>query len=141
MNEYASQKVTLPAIGLMVSSGLGIAYAIFNILMNLFSTGVGAVGALGNNDVGSGLISVFSGVFGIVFAAITILSGAVTIFGAVKMKGLSSYNLAMVGAILAMVPCVSPCCCLGLPLGIWAIVVLMDPEVKKAFDENAAASF
>lgn len=36
-------------------------------------------------------------------------------------------------AILAMIPCVSPCCLLGLPLGIWALIVLLKPEVKAAF--------
>ncbi len=33
----------------------------------------------------------------------------------------------------AMIPCVSPCCLLGLPLGIWALIVLVKPEVKAAF--------
>ena len=35
--------------------------------------------------------------------------------------------------IIAMVPCISPCCLVGLPIGIWALVVLMKPEVKAAF--------
>jgi len=36
-------------------------------------------------------------------------------------------------SIIAMIPCVSPCCCLGLPFGIWALVVLARPAVKSAF--------
>jgi hypothetical protein len=32
-----------------------------------------------------------------------------------------------------MIPCISPCCLLGLPIGIWALVVLLKPEVKAAF--------
>jgi hypothetical protein len=39
----------------------------------------------------------------------------------------------MAASIIAMIPCVSPCCLLGLPIGIWALVVLMKPEVKSAF--------
>lgn len=39
----------------------------------------------------------------------------------------------MAVSILSMVPCVSPCCLLGLPVGIWALVVLNTPEVKQAF--------
>jgi hypothetical protein len=35
--------------------------------------------------------------------------------------------------VVAMVPCLSPCCILGLPLGIWALIVLMKPEVKSSF--------
>jgi predicted Zn finger-like uncharacterized protein len=34
--------------------------------------------------------------------------------------------------ILAMIPCVN-CCILGLPFGIWGLVVLNKPEVKDAF--------
>jgi hypothetical protein len=49
------------------------------------------------------------------------------------MKKLESYGLAMAASIIAMIPCVSPCCLLGLPIGIWALVVLMKPEVKSAF--------
>jgi len=39
----------------------------------------------------------------------------------------------VVASILAMVPCISPCCLLGIPIGIWALVVLMKPEVQQAF--------
>jgi hypothetical protein len=40
----------------------------------------------------------------------------------------------MTAAILAMIPCLSSCCIVGLPLGIWALVVLSKPEVKSEFD-------
>ena len=39
----------------------------------------------------------------------------------------------MTASILAVVPCVSPCCLVGLPIGIWALVVLSKPEVKSQF--------
>jgi hypothetical protein len=50
-----------------------------------------------------------------------------------KMKRLESHGLAVTASILAMLPCTSPCCIIGLPLGIWALVVLSKPEVKSAF--------
>jgi hypothetical protein len=49
------------------------------------------------------------------------------------MKKLESYSFAMAAAIIAMIPCISPCCLLGLPFGIWALVVLGDGSVKAAF--------
>jgi hypothetical protein len=49
------------------------------------------------------------------------------------MKKLKNWNLAMAGSILAMIPCISPCCIMGLPIGIWAVIVLMKPEIKSAF--------
>ena len=42
----------------------------------------------------------------------------------------------MAGAIVAMLPC-SGCCLLGLPIGIWAIIVLIDSDVKRAFNGGA----
>lgn len=54
--------------------------------------------------------------------------------GAVKMKNLSSRGWAYTSAILAMIPCTSSICCLlGLPFGIWALIALNNPDVKRAF--------
>jgi hypothetical protein len=46
---------------------------------------------------------------------------------------------AMASSILALAPCVSPCCVVGLPIGIWSLVVLSQPEVKSAFLSGATA--
>ena len=62
-----------------------------------------------------------------------IIVGIVVLVGAMKMRKLQSYNFAMTAAIISMIPCVSPCCLLGLPFGIWALIVLLKPEVKAAF--------
>src|SRR5262249_48861747 len=53
-----------------------------------------------------------------------VLCGILIIVGGIKMMGLSGYGLAMTASILAMIPCTSPCCILGLPFGIWSVVVL-----------------
>jgi len=57
------------------------------------------------------------------------------LLGAIRMLSLRSYQLAFAASVLAMLPCVtSSCCCvLGLPFGIWALVVLNRPEVKSHF--------
>ena len=73
------------------------------------------------------------GVAGMVGAVIGIIVGIVIIMGALKMKNLQSYGFAMAAAIIAAVPCVSPCCLIGLPVGIWAVMVLNDPYVKQSF--------
>ena len=62
-----------------------------------------------------------------------LLLAILVIVGGMKMKNLDNYGLAMTAAILGMIPCISPCCLLGLPFGIWALVVLGRPEVKAAF--------
>ena len=70
---------------------------------------------------------------------ITVIAGllvmgvyAIVLLGAIKMKRLESYALAVTASILAMMPC-SGCCIIGLPLGIWALVVLCDHNVRSAF--------
>ena len=78
-------------------------------------------------------LTMLSGTVGVILSIVSMVIGLVIFFGAFKMKRLESYGLALTASILAMVPCVSPCCLVGLPIGIWAIVVLSKPEVKGAF--------
>jgi hypothetical protein len=77
--------------------------------------------------------NMFSGGFGIVSSSSGILLSAVIFYGGLKMKRLENHGLAVASSILAIIPCTSPCCLLGIPVGIWALVVLMKPEVKSAF--------
>jgi hypothetical protein len=37
------------------------------------------------------------------------------------------------GPALGLIPCFCPSCFVGIPVGIWSLVVLMKPEVKAAF--------
>ncbi|MEE9392669.1 MAG: hypothetical protein V3W41_09210 [Planctomycetota bacterium] len=78
------------------------------------------------NPVGSTGSSIFSGLLSLAICGLVI-------FGAMKMMKAESFGLSMAGAILAMIPCLSPCCCLGIPLGIWALMVMNKAEVKEAF--------
>ena len=117
-----------PAIGLMVTAGIGAAFQILGLIMNLMGAGFGAM-ARGTE----GMPSMLSGGIGAVFNVIGLVMAVVVFMGAMKMKNAQSFGFAMAAAIIAMIPCIGPCCLLGLPIGIWAIVVLMKPEVKAAF--------
>lgn len=66
------------------------------------------------------------------------LAGSGLMFvGGMKMKALESYGLSMTGAIVATISiCVNNCCCLSTPIGIWALVVLFNSDVKLAFARN-----
>ena len=64
---------------------------------------------------------------------ITPLTGGLIIFGAWRMSTLRNRPLAMAGSIIAMIPCFSPCFFIGLPIGIWSLVVLCDENVKRSF--------
>ena len=70
------------------------------------------------------------------------LAGSVVMFlGGTKMKQLQGYGLAMAGSIMATIPlCTNQCCCISLPFGIWALAVLLNPDVKLAFTRSATMS-
>jgi len=133
-DQAARAKVAGPAIGLMVVAGIGICIQILGILWKLF---MGAVAmSQMQNDVPApleGIRAFFNGPVGIILGFLGILVGVLILVGAMKMKSLQNYGLAMIVTILAMIPCISPCCILGLPIGIWALIVLLDPNVKAAF--------
>lgn len=67
------------------------------------------------------------------------LAGSILMFlGGSKMKQLQSYGLSLTGAIMGTIPlCTNNCCCLSLPFGIWALVVLLNGDVKLAFTKVA----
>src|SRR5260221_14417428 len=65
--------------------------------------------------------------------AISFGIGIVIIVGAVKMMRLRSHGFATVASVLAMLPC-GPAWLLGLPMGIWSLIVLNRQNVKAAFD-------
>ena len=67
------------------------------------------------------------------WGGLTALVAVLTLFGSIRMLSLHSYGLAMFGAILTAIPCVTPCCLVGQIAGIWAIIVLMNPDVRRAF--------
>jgi hypothetical protein len=57
------------------------------------------------------------------------------IFGGIRMIQLRSYGLCMFASIVAAVPCISVtgCCCVGEIVGIWSVVVLLNPQVRMMF--------
>jgi len=63
----------------------------------------------------------------------TLTMSILVLVGALRMKALRSYEFAMIAALLALLPCVTSCCLIGLPFGIWAIIILRRPTVKNQF--------
>lgn len=68
-----------------------------------------------------------------VFGGLGLVFSIVIGLGGWMMMSMRSYGLAMAAAVLASLPCSSPCCLIGIIGGIWGAVVLMNPEVKAAF--------
>ena len=76
---------------------------------------------------------IFAANIGIGWGGEVSLIAVLTLFVSIRMLGLHSYGLAMFGAILTAIPCVTPCCLIGQIAGLWAIIVLMNSDARKAF--------
>jgi hypothetical protein len=126
----AAQTVAGPGIALMVAGGLGMVMALLILVLML----------IGSKDPAPPLFGlpaadpdpVADTIVAIVFFSIMMCCSGVAFAGGFSLMQLRSYGLAMTGAIIALVPC-SACWLLGLPFGIWALVTLNKPDVKRAF--------
>jgi hypothetical protein len=77
-------------------------------------------------------IGLMSGGVGIAVGLVQIVLNSFGIFAAMKMMKGESYVMAWIATVIVALPC-SVCCCIGLPIAIWSIVVLIDDQVKQAF--------
>lgn len=130
--QMAMAQVSAPGTGLIVTGGLGIAVQVMLIALNLLGIGVAAVDPQ-QQAAADPVATMVGGTISIAFGLLAIAIGGLIIWGALKMKALENYGLAMTISVLAAVPCLSPCCLFGLPIGIWSIVVLMNDNVKRSF--------
>jgi hypothetical protein len=126
-SERARDRVAGPAIALMVVSLLTVVLALVSLGLHII-LGVVLVGMdrPGRRDPD---IANFAG--GACGALVALVCNATILTGATKMKGLRSYGLAMTASIIALLPCTV--CWIGLPFGIWSLVVLNNPAVKDSF--------
>jgi hypothetical protein len=132
--DAALQLVKGPAIALIITASLGIAYYGFSGLFTLFTGGTMFHQEM-PPEIPPQLRAFFEGMqgplAGVISLVIAALNGFV-LFGTIKLLRLRNHSIAVIASVVAMLPC--QCCCLfGLPFGIWALVVLNKPEVKSQF--------
>jgi hypothetical protein len=124
----AASRLAGPAIALMVVASLHLVLACIGLPFSIYEMTQaggprpGPFGDAGGNPVAN-----------IIGGVIAMAIQAFILFGAFQMKSASNYGVSMAVAILSLIPCCSSCLILGIPFGIWALIVLMDPEVKSAF--------
>ena len=130
---YAMNRVSGPAVGLIVTGGLGLFIHIAGMMVSIFLP----FPVMGNNPNAQQVPIFIQPMFGVGFAiaehALGLALGVLLLAAGAKMKNLENYGLCTAASIIAMIPCFSPCCLLGLPIGIWALVVLNDPYVRSSF--------
>lgn len=125
MQQDPAQTVSAPAIGLLVAGGVSVAGSFIWVIM-LLSAGTIIFASEDGKDA---LIGV---AFWIPLALLRVVLDGVTIYGGLQMRNLRSWNWSMASAVAACIPC-TMCCIVTLPLGIWALVILLRDETKAAF--------
>lgn len=137
--EAALAAVRGPALALQITTILGVIGIALGLAINIMTL-MGIQLPVSRLEGQPGLepemehfINSLSGGIGLVQNLIGVAVAVVIFKGVAKMQRLENYQFAMTTCILAIVPCVSPCCLLGLPFGIWALTVINRPEVKRHF--------
>jgi hypothetical protein len=70
------------------------------------------------------------------FCGLLLIKGLPMLYGGIQMMRLKNHGAAVVGAVVALLPCFY-CWFAELGFGIWALVVLSDPFVTEAFRKPA----
>ncbi len=140
----AAQRVRVPAVIQIVLWSLAALSSVYSLVRATIGVDTERIMAVirkasENNPDAAQMMQVTEQVIGIysayalpmaVVSAVLVLLGLI---GSIRMLQMKTYGLAMVAAILTLIPCVGPCCCLGLPIGIWSLVVLSNAHVRQQF--------
>jgi len=127
LREQARSRLNAPGIGLIVTGILALIYAIFQVVSSAIQ--IARIPAMAGPQQ-----NMIMGIMGVTFVlyALSIVVSVLIIRGAIKMRRLQSYGLAMTASILALLP-PHDCCVLGLVFGVWTLIVLNDVDVKGSF--------
>ena len=131
MNDVRS-RLQLPAIGLIVVGALNALSAFLLLLGRLNSIIKGRDPVITDEDRRLGYMVAI--IFFPIVSLISIAASPIIIFGGIQMLRARRYSVALVAAILSLIPLTSVCCIPGIPIGIWALMVLRHPEVRAAFE-------
>ncbi len=126
----ASRQVSGPATGLLVTGIIGAFFACLTLIASIVGM---SFAPFIRDEIPDRYAEFWEGSVGAASSIVGIVVAAFIIFAALKMRDLKQWEMCLAASIVAMIPCISPCCILGLPIGIWALVVLLRPEVKEAF--------
>jgi tRNA A-37 threonylcarbamoyl transferase component Bud32 len=118
--ENAWRQVKGPAVGLIVTAVLNWVAIPLVLLITMYV-------ASSKGSAGAPLL--------LVPLSALVLSSVILVAG-LKMKRLQAYGLAVAGSILAIL--VTPGNLIGLPIGIWSLVVLSQRQVREAFGKGHA---
>ena len=121
---YAMNPLLAPAIVLLILSSLTLIMLIVSLpgqILRIREIDTSAPSGLGE------LLGALIALVGLLLTSVAVIAGSI------DMLRLKNHRSARVASIVAIVPICSPCFFLGIPFGIWALVVLGKPGVKQLF--------
>lgn len=132
LRDAVKNKVLPPAIFLIVVGVIGVGVTGFNAVFAMVSEPPELPPDAPEflKEMQAGSVGATAAIIQSVFALVNVL----IIAGGVSMLTFKSRALAIVSSIAAMVNFGACCCILGIPAGIWSLIILMNPEVKRAFE-------
>jgi hypothetical protein len=122
--EQAPASVLAAGMALIAVAGLGLAITTYNFAISFGAAHI-------DPNAPEFVRKIQEGAVGPVATAIQggfMLVNLFIIICGVQMMKLQSWGMAVTGSILAMLNIGSCCCVVGLPIGIWSLMVLMSPD-------------
>ena len=129
--------VTPPAIAMIVLASLSLLFNLFEVVFHPFGKLLDEL--LREFHYQNHGESAFASALNVFSTLLSLAVGGVVLFGSFQMLRRRSWPFALTAAILMVVPCLGPCCPIGIPVGVWALVILLKPEVRQALERNGAA--
>ena len=129
------RRLQLPASGLIVVGALNAMSGVVLILGRLASFVNGPERVFTNDARRLGYLT--ASIFFPLVSLISIIAAPVIIYGGIQILKARGYSIALLAALLALIPLSSVCCIPGIPIGMWALMVLRDREVKATFESSA----
>lgn len=133
MNDVKS-RLQWPAIGLIIVGVLNASSGLVLILGRIASIVKGREPVITDEDRRLGYM--FAIILFPIVSLISIVASPIIVFGGIQMLRARRYSVALWAAILALIPVTSLCCIPGIPIGIWALIVLRHPEVRASFEDS-----
>ncbi len=135
--EMLRLQVKGPATGLMLTAllallaGLG---AAFGVIISILTSSYYGYSRSQMSELTQALLIIFP------IAPVALMAVGILWLGARRMMRFERYEFVLLASMWAMLPW-SPTVLLGFPVGVWALLTLRRPEVKKAFIRRALQSY
>jgi hypothetical protein len=127
--ERAPGSVLAPAMALIAVAALGLAISVFNFALSFGEAHVDPNAPEMVREIQRGSVGPVATAIQGSFALLNLF----IILCGVQMMRLQNWGMAVAGSVLAMLNIGSCCCVLGIPVGIWSLMVLISPDVTSIF--------